>query len=128
MNAADYFNNLNGIKKDVLRRNDWGYNFGGPIVRDKLFFFWSQEWNRELRGGARSANVPTEAERQGDFSQLRLASDGSPCENAPVDALDQALARTFPRTRTTQILSPTASSALPISTIILVIQERERPM
>lgn len=83
LNATDYFNSLNGIPKDTLRRNDWGYTIGGPIVKDKLFFFWSEEWNRELRGGARSANVPTEAERQGDFSQLRVASDGSPCENTP---------------------------------------------
>src|SRR2546425_8990961 len=80
LNAADYFNNLNGIKKDVLRRNDWGYNIGGPIVRDKLFFFWSQEWNRELRGVARAANVPTVAEKAGDFTNLRAG-----CENVPTD-------------------------------------------
>jgi hypothetical protein len=80
LNATDYFNNLNGIPKDVLRRNDWGYDIGGPIVKDKLFFFWSQEWNRELRGQARAANVPTVAEKAGDFSQLRLAG----CENTPM--------------------------------------------
>jgi len=83
LNATDYFNSLNGVKKDTLRRNDWGYNIGGPILKDKLFFFWSQEWNRELRGAVRSANVPTPAEKNGDFSQLRLANDGSPCENTP---------------------------------------------
>jgi len=55
-----------------LRRNDYGYNLGGPVVKDKLFFFWSQEWNRELRGAARSANVPTALEKTGDFSQLRF--------------------------------------------------------
>src|SRR5216117_2135425 len=36
LNASDYFNNLHGIPKDVLRRNDWGYNIGGPIKKDKL--------------------------------------------------------------------------------------------
>ena len=55
--------------KDVLRRNDFGYSFGGPIKKDKLFFFWSQEWNSERRGQTRTACVPTAAERQGDFSQ-----------------------------------------------------------
>ncbi|OLB21134.1 MAG: hypothetical protein AUH15_09880 [Acidobacteriales bacterium 13_2_20CM_55_8] len=79
LNATDYFNNLNGIKKDVLRRNDWGYDLGGPVVRDRLFFFWSEEWNRELRGKARAANVPTVAEKAGDFSNPRPAA----CENAP---------------------------------------------
>jgi hypothetical protein len=88
LNATDYFNGLNSTPKDVLRRNDWGYNIGGPVIKDKLFFFWSEEWNRELRGAARSANVPTVAEKNGDFSQLRVANDGSPCENAPTDPND----------------------------------------
>jgi len=90
LNATDYFNNLNGIKKDKLRRNDYGYDIGGPIKKDKLFFFWSEEWNKELRGAARSARVPTAAER-GDpangvlpnFSNLRTDTNGNLCENKP---------------------------------------------
>ena len=80
LNATDYFNNLNHAPKDKLRRNDWGYDVGGPIVKDKLFFFWSQEWNHELRGKLRSASVPTVAEKAGDFSNLRT---GAGC-NDPV--------------------------------------------
>jgi hypothetical protein len=85
LNAADYFNNYYGLPKDKLRRNDWGYNLGGPIVKDKLFFFWSEEWNHELRGRARSANVPTAAEKSGDFSTLRVNGAGAPCEPTPTD-------------------------------------------
>jgi hypothetical protein len=83
LNATDYFNNLSGIPKDKLRRNDYGYDLGGPVVKDKLWFFWSQEWNRELRGAARSANVPTAAEKNGDFSHLRFDANGNQCENTP---------------------------------------------
>jgi len=54
--------------KDKLRRNDYFYSLGGPIKRDKLFFFWSEEWNKEIRGSTRSACVPTAAELGGDFS------------------------------------------------------------
>jgi hypothetical protein len=98
LNATDYFNNLHGIPKDVLRRNDWGYNIGGPIKKDKLFFFWSQEWNRELRGKSRSANVPTVAEKAGDFTNLRRANDGSLCENAPADPVTGATMTQVPQT------------------------------
>ena len=54
--------------KAELRRNDWGYNVSGPIVKNKLFAWWNQEWNREIRGVSASACVPSAAERAGDFS------------------------------------------------------------
>ncbi|HEV2731931.1 MAG TPA: TonB-dependent receptor, partial [Terriglobales bacterium] len=56
--------------KPLLRHNDFGYSLGGPVKKDKLFFFWSQEWNREVRGVSRSGCVPSDAERNGDFSQV----------------------------------------------------------
>jgi hypothetical protein len=66
--------------KDKLRRNDYSYNIGGPIKKDKLFFFWSEEWNKEIRGNTRSACVPTAAERSGDFT--KGVSCGAPMPSA----------------------------------------------
>jgi Carboxypeptidase regulatory-like domain/TonB-dependent Receptor Plug Domain len=83
LNANDYFNNQHDVPRSALHRNDYGFNVGGPIIKDRLFFFESEEWNKELRGAARFASVPTLAELNGDFSHLRTNSDGSPCENAP---------------------------------------------
>jgi hypothetical protein len=60
-------------KKNFLRRNDYGYTFGGPIKKDKAFFFWSEEWNKERRGQVRQAWIPTAAERNGNFNDLAAA-------------------------------------------------------
>jgi hypothetical protein len=57
-----------GAPTPKLRRNDFGYTIGGPIVKDKIFFFWSQEWNRQITGRVNSGRVPTPLERTGDFS------------------------------------------------------------
>ncbi len=70
LNATEFFAARLG-KKDVLRRNDFGYNLSGPIKKDKAFFFWNEEWNREKRGQTRLAKVPSAAIRTGDFSNLR---------------------------------------------------------
>lgn len=68
-NTGTIYSNPNA-DKPILRRNDFGYSLGGPIKKDKLFVFWSQEWNREVRGVARSGCVPSDAERNGDFSKV----------------------------------------------------------
>jgi hypothetical protein len=68
LNAAGFFANLFHQPKPELRRNDWGYYVAGPIKKDKLFFWWNEEWNRDIRGQLVTQCVPTAAERAGDFS------------------------------------------------------------
>jgi hypothetical protein len=48
----------------------YGYSIGGPILKDKMFFFGAQEWVNFFQVATNTATVPTEAMRHGDFSQL----------------------------------------------------------
>jgi Carboxypeptidase regulatory-like domain/TonB-dependent Receptor Plug Domain len=69
LNATDPFLTASGQPKGQLRYNNFGGNFGGPIKKNKIFFFWSEEWRREQRGTALGArNVPTAKEKVGDFT------------------------------------------------------------
>jgi outer membrane receptor protein involved in Fe transport len=72
-----------GITKSKLRRNQFGAAVGGPVVRNKAFFFGSYEGVRQRTGTTRSnLVVPTAAERQGDFSSSS-ARPRDPLTNQP---------------------------------------------
>src|SRR5215471_4150719 len=49
LNANNWLNNRNGLPRNLFRFNDPGYTIGGPIKKDKVFFFFSQEYQRQLR-------------------------------------------------------------------------------
>jgi len=56
--------------KNKFRGNDYGFTIGGPVKKGKVFFFYSQEWNKRIEGLTATNHVPTLAERTGDFSDL----------------------------------------------------------
>ncbi|HEX7363107.1 MAG TPA: TonB-dependent receptor [Bryobacteraceae bacterium] len=58
--------------KVPLKLNDFGFTLGGPIVHNKLFFFYSSEWRRLRQGTTLVDHTPTQLERSGDFSQSPL--------------------------------------------------------
>jgi hypothetical protein len=108
-NANSYFNNANGLNangvennpRNFYRYNQQGYNVGGPVLlpkkalKDKLFFFFSQEWQEQLvPQNARQSRVPTDAEALGDFSNSRDGNGNpifirDPLKPGKCDATDQ---------------------------------------
>lgn len=55
-------------KKPVFRRNQFGFVVGGPIARDRTFYFGDYQGTRQLIGRVVTSTVPTVAQRQGNFS------------------------------------------------------------
>jgi len=74
MDASDYFSQ----SVQPLKQNQFGGTFGGPIIKDKTFFFGYYEGFRNRQGETVPATVPSLAERQGNFAQL--------CTSIPGDA------------------------------------------
>jgi len=82
LDANSYLLNQAGKPRGKLRYNDFGYTIGGPIKKDKLFFFFSEEFRRQGIGVTRTALVPTDLERQGDFSQDAANYNAQACYTA----------------------------------------------
>jgi len=69
LNANGFFDNASGLSRPPFTQNQFGANVGGPVFKDKLFFFSTYEGFRQRKGNVFLGWVPTQAERNGDFSQ-----------------------------------------------------------
>jgi hypothetical protein len=77
LDANNWFNNQGGIPIAPLGKNNFGGTVGGPIRRDKTFFFFDYDGTRSREGSTYQAGVPSAAERTGNFGELCGYSGGT---------------------------------------------------
>jgi hypothetical protein len=70
LDANNFFANESGTPLSPLRRNNFGGALGGPIKKNKTFFFADYDGTRQVTGATVMFGVPTAAERQGNFGEL----------------------------------------------------------
>ncbi len=77
LDANNFFSNSSGGMLPSLRKNQFGGSVGGPIRKDKTFFFFDFDGVREAAGTTHTGGVPDAAERTGDFGELCSRAGGS---------------------------------------------------
>jgi len=90
LDAANFFENAGGIPKGEYRQNQYGATFGGPIRRNKTFFFGDYEGARIRQASPSLNTVPTMLERNSGFTNLsELLTQGG---SEPTDVLGRNFA------------------------------------
>ena len=109
LNSWSYFLKQSaGAKKAELRYNAFGFNLGGPVefksAQPKTFFFYNQEWRRQINGGAIHAQVPS-------AKMFGFGSSGTTVTNSP-DMTGQGVPIYVPQTTDSAAIAKFASFGL----------------
>ncbi|MBS1824383.1 MAG: TonB-dependent receptor [Acidobacteria bacterium] len=107
--SNELFNKTSGRLKPPFRMNQYGAAIGGPIVRNRTFFFGDYQGTKWRRGDVFRSSLPTNLERSGDYSQT-LGPTGALA--TIYDPLSSPTART-----------PFAANRLPVSRISPIAQK-----
>src|ERR1700681_3363875 len=104
LDAADYFERVgNTTKKGELRLNQFGVAAGGPVIKNKIFFFGDFEFLRRRQGAPHTGTVPTAPERSSGYTNFQELITGQTGTQTDV------LGRTMP---TGTILDPATTRAV----------------
>ncbi len=95
LDAADWFENNARRPKGELRQNQFGASIGGPVIKDKVFFFGDYEGFRRVQGTVLSGSVPTLLERNSGYTNLSDVITGQG-GNDPTKARTDAEGRRIP--------------------------------
>jgi len=103
--ANAYFNIQEGLPRNDLKRNQYGGTIGGPILKNRLFFFVSYQGQRQVQTDVESQITTfTPAELKGDFSQ---ADNGAPDANVAAFLQTNTYFESNPTLAAQAIIDPT---------------------
>ncbi len=91
LNANTFNNNTRGISRAPFKVNSYGGTIGGPIKRNRMFFFVSYEGLKHSDAVDYMKTVPTAAQKKGDFSQTVVNVNTAPVKLSLFDPFSGAL-------------------------------------
>ena len=92
LDAADWFEDNNGVKKGELRWNQFGASIGGPVIKNKIFYFGDYQGFRRVQGNTQSGiAVPTVLQRNSGYSNLSELISANASSASRADALGRLI-------------------------------------
>jgi hypothetical protein len=86
--ANTFFNNQNDVPRLALVRNQFGGNFGGPVLKDKLFFFFEYDGRRDASAQSETQFVPFPHVQNGEIAYINNSGGGACPVNSRLTSAD----------------------------------------
>jgi hypothetical protein len=88
LTADSWFSNRAGVPRSALVRNQYGGSLGGPILKNKLFFFYNWEGRKDRSAVAVNRTVPSDTLKQGEILLLLKSGQTAVLSPAAITAID----------------------------------------
>jgi Carboxypeptidase regulatory-like domain/TonB dependent receptor len=86
--ANTFFNNQDGVPRLALVRNQFGGNVGGPVLKDRLFFFFEYDGRRDASAESQLQFVPFPHVAQGEIAYINNSGGGTCSDNSRLTSAD----------------------------------------